>query len=986
MTGRARPRPPAFVGREAQLRALGRARRDCPEKGLVRCVVTGEPGAGRTALLGAFARAARAEGSTTVGLVGRRRDRHVPGALVEELVLALADALPAGSEPQTRLRSVQERLGAEDFCSAVPGPGRGPALWPTVLSAVTVLAARAPLVLTVDDVCRAGPGALAALQLVLETCAHLPVVVVVSVRPGEPAEAPPELAELLLDARQLALDGLSERETALLMRALLPRVPTAGLVGACHRLTAGNPLLICELAGWVRDGLRAARGPVVPESAVLPEVAELVRGRVARIDADAGRVAEAIAVAAGRGGADTSLVAHLSGIGLSRTLNALDLLVRMRLVADEDSLRLRHPLLAQSLLGAMTLMARNAAHLTIAAYLHERGAPAEWIADHLIASTVPPGGAWPVGALLRAARSAEDATALRYLELAVRTAAGEEHRVAMLELAAARVRADPAAGLGAAVDMLARATDHVTRARLLGHIGRALDGAGLPEAAQRVPDQVAALVDGTPLHGWPHLHRCLTHFYESPPADTAKIIEDLPGRPPSAGRDGVPRTHAAATAIGAFCRFLVDDDPRAAVRRARWALGRSLDELGLHPLALPSALTVLGESGHHDEAAAHVRRLDGFAQGWPSASRAMLLLVEARIALAAGEVPTARGRLAAALERTAGYGAAASDPVLVCTVGLLAGVLLSLDEGAEAEALLRRHGYLGELPPGWHYQDLLLARARLRAAGSDLVGAGRDMAELLERGRDAGLRATGTVSWRMHGVALLDQVGRTEEARQLARQQVRFAGSTGSAGERGRALRVLGRVEGGTAGEHLLNEAVSLLENTQDTYDLAHALGDLGCLLIRLDRPDEALAVLTRAVRLADRCEARALSGQLGQQLLAADERAPQHVSLRGILALTRRERQILVDAMRGLTNKRIATMRQITRRTVELHLSSAYRKLRIDGRGDFPLVFCNPGLWTLLTDGALAARRHPAAPRPAVTGARGRASAGSPQSFGLGP
>lgn len=56
---------------------------------------------------------------------------------------------------------------------------------------------------------------------------------------------------------------------------------------------------------------------------------------------------------------------------------------------------------------------------------------------------------------------------------------------------------------------------------------------------------------------------------------------------------------------------------------------------------------------------------------------------------------------------------------------------------------------------------------------------------------------------------------------------------------------------------------------------------------------------------------------------------------------------------MRGSTNERIATTLHITRRTVELHLSSAYRKLDITGRKDFPHLFRTAGLWPLLVDSA---------------------------------
>ncbi|WP_442916506.1 response regulator transcription factor [Lentzea sp. DG1S-22] len=50
---------------------------------------------------------------------------------------------------------------------------------------------------------------------------------------------------------------------------------------------------------------------------------------------------------------------------------------------------------------------------------------------------------------------------------------------------------------------------------------------------------------------------------------------------------------------------------------------------------------------------------------------------------------------------------------------------------------------------------------------------------------------------------------------------------------------------------------------------------------------------------------------------------------------LTKQENRVARTAAQGLTNRRIAETPHLTRRTVELHLSSAYRKLGIHGRAE---------------------------------------------------
>lgn len=246
---------------------------------------------------------------------------------------------------------------------------------------------------------------------------------------------------------------------------------------------------------------------------------------------------------------------------------------------------------------------------------------------------------------------------------------------------------------------------------------------------------------------------------------------------------------------------------------------------------------------------------------------------------------------------------------------------------------------------------MLLARARLWAVNGDLAAARRSLAALRALHRTAGLRAAGTASWRVHGVELLARTGLTSEARTLTEEQLRFARLTGSDLELGRARRALARVCDPASAEQHLRAAVALLEPLPAAMDLAAALADLGAVRAAGGHREDAVAVLTRAVRLAERCGAGDLALRVRQQILAASGDTARYTPLRGVLSLTPREREILVDALHGLTNKRISARRDITSRTVELHLSSAYRKLGISGRGDFGTVFRVPGLWALLTD-----------------------------------
>ncbi|MFJ4654428.1 AAA family ATPase [Nocardia sp. NPDC088792] len=949
-----------FVGRAEQLRVFSRAWQDSSTHGVVRCVVSGEPGIGRTALLEAMASECARRGSEVISLSWDSDNRSECGALVDDLIEALADRLPADSPDGAALVDGWQRektAPEETSLSERTVSAEFPLLLTAVRNAVSQLCHDAPLVLTVDDANHASARSLDMLRRFIDACARLSVVVVLAVRSGEPARAPAEFAGLSVDAHRCALEGLTEAETGVVLRDRLRHGVGAAVISACHRLTTGNPFLVAELARRLGEADEFP-APVAMNALVVPSVVDQFVERAIRVDPRAGQLVEAIAVASRFATTGAALVAHLSDLGLVDTLQTLDLLARMGIVSDSDELALRHPLLANAILARMTLMARNAAHLRIADYLYAHDAPVESVARHLSASTVAQPGSWPAEVLLRAADVAResdlDDTAGRYLELAAVAEAGVAQRRAVLELADLRLRTDPVSGLAAVVAMLARTTDPVVRRRLLGDIGRTLCHPAVSSDRRRLRNATAAALAGTEFHGWGQLHHALSRLARMSPAQAAEFAENLPA--------DLPLNSAAllgpTSAFAAFFRHLVDDDPTEALRTARAALERQPDELDTQPLALAAALTVLVDTGHPEEAAIYLRRLDDESgHGAADGNRADIAYLDARIAFTRGDLPTARRLLTDHIgdeDRTG-----ADTPLATEMIGLLAHVLLSTGDNAAAEALLRRHRYGEELPFDWHYGDVLLARARLRAAGGDFAGTVRDLAELRLRGQENGLRTAGTACWRMYGVALLDQVGQHERANRLALQQVRFAERTGSALEQGRALRALGRVSPLPQRERMLREAIALLESAPGGLDIIHATADLGSVLIQQQRQDEAVVALTTAMRHAEQCAAGALGEQARQQLLAMDERATQHVSLRGVLSLTAREREILIDAMRGQTNRRISTIRKITSRTVELHLSSAYRKLGISGREGFPLVFSNPGLWTLLSDGTPVADRR---------------------------
>jgi DNA-binding NarL/FixJ family response regulator len=151
---------------------------------------------------------------------------------------------------------------------------------------------------------------------------------------------------------------------------------------------------------------------------------------------------------------------------------------------------------------------------------------------------------------------------------------------------------------------------------------------------------------------------------------------------------------------------------------------------------------------------------------------------------------------------------------------------------------------------------------------------------------------------------------------------------------------VLGLVEGGKAGIGLLREAVEVLAGSEARLEHARAIVDLGAALRRANQRTEARERLREGVDLAQRLAAFGLAGRANDEIAATGAR-PRKVLQTGLDALTASERRVGQLAADGMTNKEIAQTLFVTIKTVEVHLSHAYRKLEISSRAqlDTPLV-----------------------------------------------
>ena len=225
---------------------------------------------------------------------------------------------------------------------------------------------------------------------------------------------------------------------------------------------------------------------------------------------------------------------------------------------------------------------------------------------------------------------------------------------------------------------------------------------------------------------------------------------------------------------------------------------------------------------------------------------------------------------------------------------------------------------------------LLLARGRLRVAQrqpeealADLLAAG-DVAHAHRRRRRPPL-----LPWRSEAALAHLALGEPRGARGgWPREELALARAFGAPRALGRRAARRRRRRRRAEGEELLREAVATPRAAPARRSSAPA---------RRSTSARCCAAPTAAPRRASSCarrstprtaRARVRSPTSAEIELRATGAKPRRVALTGLEALTASERRVAELAAQGLTNREIAQALFVTARTVEGHLTHAFRKL----------------------------------------------------------
>ena len=386
-----------------------------------------------------------------------------------------------------------------------------------------------------------------------------------------------------------------------------------------------------------------------------------------------------------------------------------------------------------------------------------------------------------------------------------------------------------------------------------------------------------------------------------------EVLDRLPER---LGADRIGCILSANLATEAVSRGESRAEARELAERAL-AGGRLLD-LPFHYAHAASALMLAGYFGAAlaawaDYIAHATRRGDMLSVAWGHAFRA--------------GVQWRAGALSDALadaEFAADVGTGGLPPRFALVYGVEARLLRG--ELAEAREALAHAPVSGRQV---HDALLLAARGRLHLAQGRARQALEELREV-ERVLERWLGNATMAPWQDSAVEALVALGELDEAAALAQRAVAQAERWGDPWLLGQALRAQALAGGGVRAARARRRRAARL---RAPLELARALLALGAAKTRA-------STLAEALDLAERCSAPAIADQARAALVAAGAR-PRRAARTGAAALTATEERVARMAAAGPSNREIAQALFVTEKTVEAHLSSAYRKLGIRARGE---------------------------------------------------
>ena len=796
------------------------------------------------------------------------------------------------------------------------------------------LAERAPLLVAIDDAHWADEPSLRFLAYLTRRLESLSVALVICARTGGESAAAGVLEEVRGDptSEVVQLQPLAVAGGEWLLRDLDAGPVEEGFARACHDATGGNPFLLGELVRALRvDGVPfTTAGAVRIRGITPPTVARTVRVTLDRLRPAARALAHAAAVLGE--GVELNLAAELAKVPMDEAASVVGELARAEILDDATPLCFRHPILAGAVRADLAAPERAAAHRRAADVLRVRGAGPERVALQLMHAS-PAGDEDVVGQLRLAAERACARGAPGTAVILLRRGLAEPPVTAaraelLLELGRAEYAMGESGEAAAHLEAAHRcATDPVTGGRALIELFQATPG-GLESRRALAPcvDKAIREVEDHDRELALRLRAIKTILITGPGRDAhAEVAESrgltgaTPGEAVLLGHLWFLRMRAGASAAQ------VAGIAERACRQADVLL-----EDGSTTLVITGMVLGLRWSDRLDAAERVLDRALAIAQRRGSTGDfALALTHRADVHRRAGRLreaeADARAALVAAVEPAWSW---AGRP----TVAPLLDSLVDqgrIEEAARELVAADGEGEILDAPP---MTPLLLGRMRLRAAQGEHRRALADWEEAVRRAeRLAGI----SPAWIEDLVVAAEthqSLGDQEAAQALVAQALALAERWDTPGSIGQSLHAAARIDAGENAVEILRDAVEHLERSPARLEHARALVTLGGFLRRRGQRIDSRGPLREGYELARRCAAATLAKTARSELRASGIRLRRE-ALTGADALTASERRVAEMAASDASNAEIAQGLFLTVKTIEMHLTHAYRKLDISGR-----------------------------------------------------
>ncbi len=344
-------------------------------------LVIGEPGVGKSSLIGAAASEAVGRGCSVFWGAGDELSEAFP-------LVPFLDALDVRTGTDERRASVARLLRE---VSALPGTDPVYAASEQLLGLIDDLCAEAPVLLCIDDMHWVDTASIGLWHQLARSVAQLPLLLVAATRPV------PVRAELEALRRYLRTNRMPVLELGSLQGSAVTAMVSelaGGEVGP--RLTAmveqagGNPLYVAELIGALARANRLqtqADGRVEVIGATMPaSVAEAIDDRLTGLGPETHDVLQTASLL----GVEFNLpeLASATDLPMARLSSALHDAVRAGVLAEGGhAMMFRHPMIRRALYEKMAPSIRRAWHNDLARTLAAQDSPPAKVIRHLLAAT-----------------------------------------------------------------------------------------------------------------------------------------------------------------------------------------------------------------------------------------------------------------------------------------------------------------------------------------------------------------------------------------------------------------------------------------------------------------------------------------------------------------------------------------------------------------------------------------------------------------------